>query len=241
MAKVILHQAKKVIIVDAKNQQQFSLLKKISPNHLVEISNAIDTNVFHHIDVNPEKLGYKNFNEKKILLFVGNLLAVKRLDLILLALKKINNSNFVLLIVGDGYEKAKYQNLSVELGLSDQVVFLGKILDKNLLAQYYSVADLVVIPSDYESFSLVALESLACATPLIVSKIDGMLGRVNEGVDGLFFLPGNDVDLSQKIIQFFNYSEEQRRQMGQNGCEKVTANYNWTQHTQDLLKVYFNK
>lgn len=241
LAGMVLSQAKKVIVVDTHNREQFSLLKKVSANSVAQIANAVDTEVFHHYNITREELGYQDLADKKVLLFVGNLLAVKRLDLVLSALKKLADPSLCFLIIGDGYEKKKYQDFSMELDLSSQVFFLGKILDKNLLAKYYSISDVTIIPSDYESFSLVALESLACATPVISSKIDGTAGRINDGEDGLFFSPRDIGDLALKIVQFFNYPKEQRDKMGQSGRRKVISNYNWNEHIQELLKIYQNK
>ena len=77
---LVLQNSKKVIIVD-KTSEQFSLLKKIKPQNLVKINNALDVNIFSPQTINASSLNLKNLENKNILLFVGNLLPVKRLDL----------------------------------------------------------------------------------------------------------------------------------------------------------------
>jgi len=239
-SKKILERAKKIVLVNKQLQQGSSLLAKFSPSLMVEIPNAIDTDIFYKRNVNSKILNQKDFSGKNILLFVGNLLYIKRLDLILSALQKISDKSFILLVVGGGYENEELKKMVSDLKLDDQVLFLGKILDKNLLAEYYSLADVTIIPSDYESFSLVALESLACGTPLIVSNIKTLSSRIKENKDGFFFSPGDCDDLAKKIIYFFSLSGEDRLKMGESACQNTNTQNSWKKHAQELLKIYLN-
>ncbi len=67
-------------------------------------------------------------------------------------------------------EMARLHQLRADLGIEDLVTFLGK-RDQDLLPYYYSAAELVVMPSHYESFGMVALEAMACGTPVIASRV----------------------------------------------------------------------
>lgn len=241
VTKLILTKAKKVIVVDQKNTQQFSFLNKIHPASVSIVPNAVDTELFFPRHIAGSHLGHPELDDKKILLFVGNLLTIKRLDLVLRALKNLSDPNLVLLVIGDGYEENIYHQLCSDLNIIDKVFFMGKIIDRKILAQFYCLADATVISSDYESFSLVALESLSCATPVIASRVAGIEGRIVDGVDGLFFEPNNYQDLATKIIQFYNYPKTVREQWGKNGRKKVSENYSWDKHIEALLKIYQDK
>ncbi len=237
VSALILKKAKKVILVD-QNTQQFSLLKKIDSNNLVKINNAVDTEIFSKKIVSFSELGLPDLAGKNILLFVGNLLPVKRLDLILQALYKLSDPNLVLVVVGGGYAQVEYQALVKKLSLENQVHFVQFIKDANILAKYYSLAQVTAIPSDYESFSLVALESLACGTPVIASNLSAFSNKIFSGVNGLFFEKGNSADLSNKIKDFFSYSKERREQLGLNGRAEVIKKFSMEKHLEDLVKVY---
>jgi D-inositol-3-phosphate glycosyltransferase len=80
-------------------------------------------------------------------------------------------------------EMSRLLALRDELGLGDRVQFVGAI-DQRQLRAYYSAADVTVVPSWYESFGLVALESMACGTPVVASRVGGLATTVRDGETG---------------------------------------------------------
>ncbi len=228
----ILNNAEKIIVVD-DNFFNSSKLKKRVKKPVIELWNGVDERVFRPL------IGAKNFEQKtKKLLFVGNLLKVKRLDLLLETLKNLS-SEYELLVVGSGYAEAEYRKHVQELNLGDQVRFIGAIQDKETLNDYYNSVDCTVIPaSDTESFSLVALESLAAGTPVITSDLPGTKGRIVDGQDGLLFKAGDSTDLKEKIEIFFARTSEERKKMGEAGRSKIINSYTWDQHVQKLIEIY---
>lgn len=233
---MVLKKAKKVILVD-QSIEQFSLVKNVEVEKVVKINNAIDTEIFSKKTVSAVNLGLPCLDEKKVLLFVGNLMPVKRLDLVLEALGKLTD-DVVLVVVGGGYEEGYYRSLTEKLSLQDRVYFVGQINSQQMLAKYYSLAQATVIASDYESFSLVALESFACATPVIGSRISALQNKIDVGINGFSFTPGNSDDLVKKIKEFFLKSLHERNVMGQNGREEVLQKFSLEKNLQDLVNVY---
>jgi len=75
---------------------------------------------------------------------------------------------------------------------------------QNQLKKYYSAADVLVMPSLYESFGLVAVEALACGTPVIASKIGEMMNIIKEGKNGFYFSPNDPTSLSLCLKYFFS-------------------------------------
>lgn len=226
----ILRQAERVIIVDENNFKLTRWSRLLPLEKIVKLSNPVDTNIFKP----RSSLAASN---KKILLFVGNLLPVKGLDLLLRALKLLP-AEVVLMVVGGGYEEKTYRNLAAELGISNRVLWMGKCLDRKMLAQYYAEAWCTVIPSLAESFSLVAIESLAGGTPVVGSSIPGLAGRVNPGVDGLLFELGSEDGLAKQLQTIINFSSEQRNVMGEAGRKKVAAQYGLIEHVSRLESIY---
>ena len=109
-------------------------------------------------------------------------------------------------------EMVRLQELRENLGISDIVTFIGA-KDQDLLQYYYSAAEMVVMPSDYESFGMVALEAMACGTPVIASDVGGLSYLVKHGRTG-YRVPARDSKaLAAKITRLLT-NEGLRRRIG---------------------------
>ena len=91
-------------------------------------------------------------------------------------------------------EMQRLQELCQDLGVGDLVLFLGK-QDQDTLQYYYSAAEIVIMPSHYESFGMVALEAMACGTPVIATQVGGLQHLVQNGKTG-FTIPKDNVDVA---------------------------------------------
>ena len=137
-------------------------------------------------EVARKRLGFKP--DDIILLYVGRFDPLKGLDILLEAMAYLNNSNrFRLVIVGgDGKKNPGYQYLrqkTHDLDISEKCLFAGHIEQKRL-PSYYNSADVLVIPSRYESFGLVGLESLACGRPVVSTPVGAMEELLREARTG---------------------------------------------------------
>ncbi len=124
----------------------------------------------------------------EVLLFVGRMDPVKGLELLLKAVGLLRERQRlrVLVVGGDPDDPLhrQYRALAEALGVLGPVRFLGAVPHADL-PRYYSAADLCVVPSHYESFGLVAAEALACGTPVVASRVGGLLSIVRDGENGL--------------------------------------------------------
>jgi len=110
----------------------------------------------------------------KVILAIGRIEPVKGYELLISAAALLPAEDKVKVVIVGGDEKSEIQvahlkKLAADLGISDRIIFAGLVEHQNL-PLYYNAADLTVIPSFYESFGLVALESLACGTPLVAGS-----------------------------------------------------------------------
>ena len=137
-------------------------------------------------------------NGEKILIHASNFRKVKRVgDVVQLfaAVRKIMPAK--LLMVGDGPERPSMEELSRELGIEDDVRFLGK---QEQMEDILAVSDVFVLPSEYESFGLAALEAMAART-VVISTDAGGLGEINiQGVTGFMAPVGDVATMSQYAI-----------------------------------------
>ncbi|ANY68902.1 N-acetyl-alpha-D-glucosaminyl L-malate synthase BshA [Paenibacillus sp. BIHB 4019] len=152
--------------------------------------NFVDKRIYYPRDVASLRLDYASPNEK-ILMHISNFRPVKRVsDVIEIFQQVAKKVPSKLLLVGEGPELSKIQCKIREMGLEDRVVFLGKQED---VAQVISLADVLLLPSEKESFGLVALEAMACGVPTIGSTAGGIPELVTHGETG-FLSPIGDVD-----------------------------------------------
>jgi D-inositol-3-phosphate glycosyltransferase len=132
-------------------------------------------------------------------------------------------------------EMARIQRLCDELCMGKMVVFLGK-RGQDTLPYYYSAADVLVMPSHYESFGMVALEAMACGTPVIASQVGGLAFLVQDGVTG-FTVPAEDHGiLCEKLTTLLN-DRELQKSFGSNAFQ-YAQEYDWGKIARRILGVY---
>jgi D-inositol-3-phosphate glycosyltransferase len=132
-------------------------------------------------------------------------------------------------------EMARVQALCRRYGLQDFVAFLGK-RSQDTLPYYYSAAEAVVMPSHYESFGMVALEAMACGTPVVASQVGGLAFLVQDGVTGFTVPSGEPKALSERLTTLIRDSEL-RHTMGRQAAE-FTREYGWEKIAARLIDLY---
>ena len=154
------------------------------------IYNFIDPNVYDRSKYPPTLRAVFNGN-RRVIVHVSNFRPVKRVtDIVKVFAKVCEEIPSVLVMVGDGPERVAAEALARELGVQDDVYFLGKI---ESVAALLAGADLFLLPSDRESFGLSALEALATGVPVVGTSVGGLPEVVVEGETGALRAVG-DVD-----------------------------------------------
>jgi D-inositol-3-phosphate glycosyltransferase len=126
--------------------------------------------------------------DESIVLYVGRFDPIKGIDRLLEAMAYLKHLKRTRLVIvgGDGPGTPEYQNLqqlSAKFGIQKSVHFVGRV-EQGQLPPYYSAADALVVPSYYESFGLVGLESLACGTPVVGTRVGAMEDIIEDGKTG---------------------------------------------------------
>ena len=141
-------------------------------------------------------------NDEKLLVHTSNFRRVKRIDDIIKVFAKLKTlMPCKLVLVGDGPERAAMEQLSRDLGLGEDVRFVGKL---DAIEEVLSVADLFLMPSEKESFGLAALEAMACEVPVISTNTGGLPELNVHGVTGFLSNVGDIEDMvrnAQYILQ----------------------------------------
>ncbi|HEX7586798.1 MAG TPA: glycosyltransferase, partial [Anaerolineae bacterium] len=132
-------------------------------------------------------------------------------------------------------ELARLQALKNELGIGDLVTFLGR-RSQEALPYYYASADVVVMPSLYESFGMVALEAMACGTPVVASDVGGLSYIVRDGETG-FLVPEGDPRALADCLGQLLHDPALRARLGRRGIE-VAREYAWPRITDQIELLY---
>lgn len=147
--------------------------------------------------------------DAQVLLFVGRIDPLKGIDQLIKSIALLTNGRKrrLLIIGGDGDsspEMAKLQALCREVNVQDSVNFLGAVAQEQL-PYYYSAADLCVVPSYYESFSLVALEALACGTPVVATDVGELKSIIRQGETGYVVPDNSPARLARSLEQLLTH------------------------------------
>ena len=156
--------------------------------------------------VSRQELGVKA--GQKILLYVGRLIRLKRVDIIIAAMKKINSElNTVLFICGEGDELENLQAQVDALGLKDWIRFIGRKTPEQVWGMMKS-ADLFINLSDYEGMPNTVMEAMACGCPLLVSDIPAHREIVDEQ-SGLLVDSDKEKDIEQALSSFLSHQGDE--------------------------------
>jgi N-acetyl-alpha-D-glucosaminyl L-malate synthase BshA len=158
-----------------------------------------------------------------LLVHVSNFRPVKRpVDCVeILARVRGRGVGARLVMVGDGSERSSAEHRARCLGIDAHCTFVGK---QPRITDYLSVADVLLLPSEQESFGLAALEALACEVPVIASRVGGIPEVVDDGVTGCLSEVGDIEKMSADAAHLLSH-EDERREMGRRARESAVSRY----------------
>lgn len=171
-----------------KTVQQFGVKGEIEV-----IPNFVNCDVYTPLSEEARSKGRAQFAEagEKILLHLSNFRPVKRaVDVVEIFARVEREIPARLILVGDGPDRSQAEWLTRKLKIQDRVHFLGKQAG---VSELLPLADLMLMPSELESFGLAALESMACRVPAFATRVGGVPELIEDGMDGRLFAVG-DVD-----------------------------------------------
>ena len=244
----VIARADRIIAATLAEQAQLEWLYKVDVNKITVIPPGVDTSHFYPIPADEARQFIGLALDARMILFVGRIEPLKGVATLIqaiacLRLKNLKEPVHLAVIGGDpeaasadiSKEMVRLQDLCDELTVGKMVVFLGK-RGQDTLPYYYSAAEVVVMPSHYESFGMVALESMACGTPVIASQVGGLAFLVQDGVTG-YTVPAEDHDALCERLTSILGNETLRKQMGLNAAE-YAQNYDWEKIAKKIVGVY---
>ena len=210
---------------------------------------GVDTQRFHPSDRAAARAAIGVAADACLLLFVGRIEPLKGTDTLLQAVQLLRARGQLppqlsLSIIGGDPDQPRESRLAElqrlmelrdELGLGEVVTFLGKRAQETL-PDYYVAADVVVMPSLYESFGMVALEAMACGTPVVASQVGGLAYLVRDGETG-YLVPDRDpAALADRLSRLLS-NPQLRAQMGAQAVLHART-YAWPDITRKVIGLY---
>jgi D-inositol-3-phosphate glycosyltransferase len=246
--KQVLRRANRVTVATLAELTQLRFLYKGDPSKMIVIPPGVDVGHFYPIPSDEAKMYIGLKPEDRMVLFVGRIERLKGVDTLIEAVSclqmKVDVHPVHLAIIGGDpsasreemtVEMARLQAMCDDLAMGQTVVFLGK-RDQDKLPYYYSAAEVLVMPSHYESFGMVALEAMACGTPVIASEVGGLAYLVRDGETG-FTIPEQEPEmLCDKISWLLN--DKLLHDLMSYRAVEYAQDYAWEKITKQIVGVY---
>ncbi len=239
----------RIIAATPAEVAQLTWLYSADMSKVVVIPPGVDLERFHPIDSRAAKEHVGIPCGDKNIMFAGRIEPLKGIDTLIQAMALIKQrypdvieNTCVAIIGGDPWadspdaEMARLQAMRQDLDIHDFVLFLGA-KDQDVLPYYYAAAEMVVMPSHYESFGMVALEAMAMGRPVIASEVGGLAFLIQDGING-YHVPTRDTEaLAERIYELLS-NPDCREQMGR-AARANAERFDWSIIARRILTEYY--
>lgn len=240
----------KIIAATVDEKDQLMSLYDCCEEKIAIIPPGVDIGKFYPIPSDEAKDYLNITHNEKMLLFAGRIEPLKGVDTLIKAIAQMRKSDvlsecphYLYIIGGDPDEKKeeidneiiRLRELCLQLGVGDLIIFSGK-KNQDTLQYYYSAAEIVVMPSNYESFGMVALEAMACGTPVVATQVGGLQHLVKNNITG-FTIPHNDPDALEEKMTRLICQPALREKMSLQ-CVEYARSYSWEMITPQIIDLY---
>ena len=237
--KDLANKCHRIIAATTKERDDLVHYYGASPDTISVIPCGVNLGLFQPMD-RPLARQRLNLDGEKVILFVGRIDPLKGIENLLVAVSNLSRRHRLKLIVAGGGDKTqseveRLKGLSRQLQINDQVAFLGS-MSQEYLPQLYNAADVCVVPSYYESFGLVALESLACGTPVVSTRVGGIESLIRQGETGYIVAGNAPQTLTEAIGKLLSEQNNGIRSGGY--IRGSVAGFNWANIAGAMLNQY---
>jgi D-inositol-3-phosphate glycosyltransferase len=236
----IARTASRIIVASAHEQRLLQDLYGADAARIDVVPCGVDLDLFTPADKRSARRSLGLGDGERIILFVGRIEPLKGIDILINAAAQLHDDeNFRVLIVGGDARAAgqiaALRELAARLGVDHHISFVGAV-DHQDLPAYYNAADVCVVPSYYESFGLVAVESMACGTPVVASRVGGLASTVSDGETG-YLIPWRCPEPFAERLELLLENDDLRASFGRAGREAVER-FRWANVADDVSVIF---
>ena len=231
-----------------RRAKKIMVSKGFKPERLHVMFNSLDYDTHKELRKTYQSLQKEEvfhfFTDSKspIFIFVGRLTKIKKINMIIEAMSRLNELGLKnnLLIIGDGIEKSNLENLAAKLLTKGSYYFYGALYDESLIGKYLSVADLCISPGNV---GLTAIHSLSFGTPVCThNNFENQMPEVEaleDGKTGVFFEENNLEDLVDKL-KAWSISREKNKEELRKTCFKIIDDYYNPYYQESVIENIIN-
>ncbi|RJQ65626.1 MAG: glycosyltransferase family 1 protein [Desulfobacteraceae bacterium] len=233
--------ADRVVVAAPREMDNLIRFSHARRTHVSVVPCGVNLELFRPADRIASRRHLEIAPDSDVVLYVGRFAPLKGLDRLIRAAGQLR-SRFpklhLLIIGGDGPQAPSSLNLialAAQLGLADAVRFVGRVEQQDL-PPYYSAADLLAFPSDYESFGLVVLEALACGIPVVATPVGAVESIIQDGVNGILIGSADDGAVAEGIARILAQPPERRP--GNRQIRATAEAYGWQRVAAAVGDIY---
>ena len=235
----VLAAANLVVAATQNEKQELADFYSIDPRKIAVIPCGVDLDTFRPL-LKPFARRALNLDGLPVVLYVGRLGPEKGVEQLLEAAAIISRERPIQVVIVGGEDADKgevqhLQSLSRKLGIAEMTRFHSAV-EQDELPLYYSSADVLVLPSQYETFGLVAAEALACGLPVIASPVGAIPQLVQEGKTGFLLESSRPADLATTLVRFID--DEHLRQRLSASARPAVSGLSWSKVAERLVEEY---
>lgn len=232
--------ADRIVVASAHEQHLLTALYGAAAERIAIVPCGIDLELFAPMEKEAARHKLGLTDGERVILFVGRIEPLKGIDILISAAAQLHeDENFIVLIVGadsrEASEVAQLRAQAERLGVDHHISFVGAV-EHSRLPLYYNAADVCVVPSYYESFGLVAVESMACGTPVVASRVGGLTSTVQDGETG-YLIPWRCPEPFAERLELLLDNDELRASFGRAGREAVER-FRWANVAEAVGALY---
>ncbi len=238
LEKLASHMTDKIVALTDREKDDYRLFKTTREEKSVVINSGVDLNRFKELSVR-EKQDFKKelgLPENSLVVgTVGRLVPVKGQEFLIEAAKHIipKYPSMLFMFAGDGYLRQNLERKAQEMGIKENVIFLGWRDDADKIISIY---DIFVLPSLNEGMGRVLVEAMALGKPIVASRVGGIPDLIAHGQNGFLVPPRNPEQLA-KYIQILIEDKEKRESMGQAG-KKISLSFSQEAMIEKITSLY---
>jgi D-inositol-3-phosphate glycosyltransferase len=231
-------EADRVICASEGEKELLTTAYGVAPQNVTVVPCGVDTLRFRPMKRDRVRCKLGLPDDAPIVLFVGRIEPLKGIDVLVQAMARLDTAARLLVVGGDAKDvqrKTELMEIAATLGIEDRVTFLDAVPHSDL-PLYYNAADVCVVPSYYESFGLVALESMACGVPVVVSRVGGLKETVRDGRTG-YLVPWRCPEPFAERLELLLSNETLRRKLGREARAEAER-YRWSEVATMVEDIY---
>ena len=233
--KLALENADRVIAVSQHAREDILQHFQVAPERVKVINNGIDLDIYRPSTADGTRKAFAINGD--YVLFVGRVSRQKGMSHLIDAMKWVDPGIACVCCTSAPDTRELEEEIAARVAREPRVIWINSLLREDQYVELYSNALCFCCPSVYEPFGIINLEAMSCETPVVASRVGGILETVVDGETGILVEPGNPEQIAQAINTFAR-NRSLARSYGKSGRRRVEERFSWRSIAQTTRNLY---